>query len=344
MSVRRRSAVKAWTISALIVASAPAMAGEFVDSKSPDGNFALRVSRENQQPYRQNTAIVDSKTSKPVLNLDLNQVFDPEAKLVWSSDSQWVAYLSKIDEETESSATRVFVRNGSSFDEIKLPELPSPKIPGRAPSSEKRSTWIKPVHWSKPGSLDLEYEIITESGWRGATKLAVQFDRQQPASIVKAEPETMSIVDYYLLLPKDTFETPPRAWLGNAQVFDKQNGYISITGDGAQPSFQVALFRYRDGRPLLALCFGELEGDDSVALDFFELGADGKMHKASRSVFPIGDRWSSGEYESKYEDFQFDLPRHGRTILVRSHKSGKVLRKLTWNGEKFVEQRDAASN
>ena len=95
---------------------------------------------------------------------------------------------------------------------------------------------------------------------------------------------------------------------------------------------------------LLALCSGELEGHDSVTLDFFELGADGKMHKASRRVFPIGDRWSSGEYESKYEDLQFELPRQGRTILVRSHKSGKVLHKFTWNGEKFVEQRDAASN
>jgi hypothetical protein len=138
-----RSAVKAWTISALIAANAPATAREFVDSKSPDGKFALRVSRENQQPYRQNTAIVDSKTRKSVLNLDPNQVFDPDAKLVWSSDSQWVAYLTKIDEETESSATRVFVRNGSSFNEIKLPELPSPKIPGQAPSSEKRSTRTK---------------------------------------------------------------------------------------------------------------------------------------------------------------------------------------------------------
>lgn len=158
-------------------------------------------------------------------------------------------------------------------------------------------------------------------------------------SLRGADEKKMTVVDYFLLLPDKTLEAPPRAWLGNAQVIDKQNGYISITGDGAQPSFQVALFRYRDGRPLLALCSGELEGDDSVTLDFFELGAGGKMHKASRRVFPIGDRWSSGEYESKYEDLQFELPRQGRTILVRSQKSGKVLRKFTWNGEKFVEEK-----
>jgi len=160
------------------------------------------------------------------------------------------------------------------------------------------------------------------------------------ASLRGADEKKMTVVDYFLLLPKDTLEAPPRAWLDNhAQVVDKQNGYISITGDGAQPSFQVALFRYRDGRALLALCSGELEGDDLVTLEFFELGTDGKMHKAPRNVFPIGDRWSSGEYDSKYEDLQFELPRRGRTILVRSLRSRKILHKFTWNGEKFVEEK-----
>ena len=159
-----------------------------------------------------------------------------------------------------------------------------------------------------------------------------------PLTLRAADERKMTVVDYFLRLPDKTLEAPPRAWLGNAQVIDKQNGYISIAGDGAQPSFQVALFRYRDGRPLLALCSGELEGDDSVTLEFFELGSDGKMHKASRRIFPIGDRWSSGEYESKYEDFRFELPRHGRTVLVRSAKTKKVLHKVTWNGEKFVEE------
>jgi hypothetical protein len=96
-----------------------------------------------------------------------------------------------------------------------------------------------------------------------------------PFALRAADGKKMTVVDYFLRLPDKTLEAPSRAWLGNAQVIDKQNGYISIAGDGAQPSFQVALFRYRDGRPLLALCSGELEGDDSVTLDFFELGSDG---------------------------------------------------------------------
>jgi len=47
------------------------------------------------------------------------------------------------------------------------------------------------------------------------------------------------------------------------------------------------------------------------------------MHKVSRRVFPIGDRWSSGEYESKYEDLQFELPRQGSTISSAVRRAGK---------------------
>ena len=155
-----------------------------------------------------------------------------------------------------------------------------------------------------------------------------------------ADEKKMTIVDYYLLLPDKTFETPARDWLNNATVVDKENGYMRVTGDGAQPSFEVALFRYRNGRPLLAVCEGELEGDDQVALNFYELGANGKMHTVSRKIFPIGDQWSSGEPDKKYEDFRFELPRKGRTVLVRNAKTKKILHKVTWNSEKFVvEQR-----
>src|SRR5260370_42507781 len=128
-------------------------------------------------------------------------------------------------------------------------------------------------------------------------------------SLRAADERKMTVVDYFLRLPKDSLETPAREWLQNCGVIDKQNGYMRCTGDGAQPSFQVALFRYRDGRPLLVLCSGELEGDDSVTLDFFELGADGKMHKASRRVFPIGDAWSNGTDEPQPRSSYFELPR-----------------------------------
>jgi len=154
-----------------------------------------------------------------------------------------------------------------------------------------------------------------------------------PLTLRAADERKMTVVDYFLRLPDKTLEAPPRAWLGNAQVIDKQNGYISITGDGAQPSFQVALFRYRDPARagLLALCQGELEGEKSLFLDFFEMGSDGKMHKTRRSIFPVKD---AGNGQGNWT---FELPRQGRTVLVRSLKTKKILHRVTWSGEKFVE-------
>lgn len=150
-----------------------------------------------------------------------------------------------------------------------------------------------------------------------------------------AAPARMTVADYFVRLPqKDYFEVKPSELLTFLQqpkcgVLDPANGYLSCTGDGAQPSFAIALFRYRDGRPLLALCMGELEGPDSVALDFFEPAASGAMRKIVRSIFPIADG----------KNRRFEIPRHGRTILVRDGKSGKVLHRLTWDGEKFAEEK-----
>jgi hypothetical protein len=156
--------------------------------------------------------------------------------------------------------------------------------------------------------------------------------------VYSAEKPRLNVVDYFLLLPRDYFEGTPQSWLDflrqpKCGVVDVANGYISCTGDGAQPEFEIALFRYRDGRPLLAVCAGELEGPDSVYLDFFELGSDGKMKKIRRSIFPVAD---AGNDKG---DWRFQLPREGKTVLVRNQRSGKILHKLTWNGEKFQDEK-----
>jgi hypothetical protein len=171
-----------------------------------------------------------------------------------------------------------------------------------------------------------------------------------PFALRGADEKKMTVVDYYLRLPDKTFEGPAADWLRflkrpKCGVIDIANDYMSCTGDGAQPPFEIALFRYRDGRPLLALCEGELEGADSLILSFFEIGRDDKMHTVPRSIFPVGDSLVFTKNDKvAYENWDFQLPRHRKTIVVRKEKSGKVLRKFPWNGEKFVEQRDAASN
>ena len=114
-------------------------------------------------------------------------------------------------------------------------------------------------------------------------------------ALYSADQRHLTVVDYFLLLPADTFEGTPSEWLkfikqpAGGGVIDTANGYLNCTGDGAQPPFQVALFRFSDGRPLLAVCTGELEGENSLFLVFYELGRDSQMRVASRKIFPIQD-------------------------------------------------------
>ena len=318
----------------------PCDADEYVESKSPGGKFALHVTRGDKQPFPQSDAVIERATRKVIADLDNDALYAPDAKLVWSGDSKRFAYVRETNQDPHTVSTRVFQRNGATFDEIKLPDLPQPKLPSQASRSEKERVYIKPVRWPDATSLELNYEIITDDGWRGAETISLKFDGQSSPTIVKTEAEPVSILDYFLLLPDDTLETPPRHWRQYANAIDKKNGFMSAGGDGAQPNFQVALFRYRDGRPLLAVCQGD-EGTDytrCVSVQFFDLGADGKMKKLDRKIFPVRDEYDSGELNKKYQDFRFIFRRQSRTVLVLSAKTERILHKVTWNGEKFIEE------
>jgi hypothetical protein len=358
MSILKKDAkLKSLSIAAGLVAgcclAVSLQAREVVTCESPDGKFALRHSYAEQQPYAGDTAIVEVATGKTVQLLDSNWEIG-RLKLLWSRDSQRVAYFADNDHLTEnvgSCSTRVFFRNGSAFNEIKLPELPSPQLPSKAAteSDKKTNRRVEPMDWLKTGDLVLESQILNDAWGRAASKITIGFDQENRAAIRNVEQEKMSIVDYFLLLPADLFEGPPSVWLRHAQTgghaylceaepreknIDEKNGYMSCGGDGAQASFDVALFRYRDGRPLLAFCHAgepEVEEENSVYsyLSFFELGADGKMHEIERSMLPRAVRGNS----------EFVLPRQGRTILVRAPKSKNALHKFTWNGEKFQEEK-----
>jgi hypothetical protein len=315
---------------------------EVVSCPSPDGKFAMRCVYADAQPYAGEAAIVDLSTHKDVVALDPNWTLG-HARLLWSADSQRVAYFSQ---KGNGYSTRIFFRNGDALNEIPLPELPTPKLPQNATGSEADTqTRVEPLAWHSPNELVLEKELVNPNWGRGALKITLGFDQNNSPAIRKSEQEKVSVIDYFLLLPAKNFEAPLSAWLremrGHDRFFpcdaepednvDEKNGYLYCAGSGAEPEFEVALFRHRDGRPLLALCSGELEGPDSVQLQFYEPGSDGKMHEIKRSIFPIAD--------SMEDRWQFDLPREGKTIVVRARKSKKVLHKFTWTGEKFQEDK-----
>jgi hypothetical protein len=129
-------------------------ASEEITCKSPDGKFALRCVSADSQPYNGDTAILDMTARKTVLPLDPNWTLG-QVKLVWSPNSQRVAYFA---DKGKGYTTRVFFRRDSSFNEIALPDLPSPKLPinATAGSDADTSTRTEPIRWS--GSRDLLVE------------------------------------------------------------------------------------------------------------------------------------------------------------------------------------------
>lgn len=154
--------------------------------------------------------------------------------------------------------------------------------------------------------------------------------------------EELNIIDYVARLPREAFEGTAAETLDSIRhrgaIVDNKNGYIRCKGDGGQGDFEVALFRYRDNRPLVVISTGNTEEGKWTYLQFFELGADGLMQSVPDSIFPLADsgRGTEGQGSGKW---RFELPRYGKTILVRNPHSGKVLHRITWNGEKFVKEK-----
>lgn len=223
-----------------------------------------------------------------------------------------------------------------------MPELPSPQLPDLPKPDGSNSETIKrvePVRWLESGDLLLECELQNKAGARAALQITMGFEQGKQPMIRKTEKEKMSVLDYFLLLPPDTFEGPAYSCLNvmraNGELIDKENGYMSCPGDGAQPEFELALFRYRDGRPLLALCNGELEGADSVQLQFFELGSDAKMQKISRAILPGTHIKNEPGMGYAKQGGQFELPRKGRTILVRSERQRRSCTSSTGTEKNF---------
>ena len=323
-------------------AFAPLQAESQISDRSPDKSYALWQDYADKQPYYGDVKLIEVRSGRPLVILD-TQVEPSSKKLLWFKDSQRVAYFNDAGKD---GGTRVFFRNGTSFDESKLPDLPAPTLPATAAAKNQASetrTRVEPLRWTDSGDLILEKELQNNEWGRAALEVTLTFDQEHRATIAKSQQESPSIVDYFLLLPKDCFEGPPTIWLRSMRealgTIDKKNSYMHCPGDGAQPEFEVALFRYHDGRPLLAMSGGELEGADNLYFHFFELGPDGKMHAVNHWMFPVPDGGYDAESGAPKAHWEFILPRTGKTILIRAEKGHKVLHKLTWNGDRFEKEK-----
>ena len=80
-----------------------------------------------------------------------------------------------------------------------------------------------------------------------------------------------------------------QALIGLPNVHKIVAGRFECAGDGAQGDIAVALFRYKDDRPLLALCQGEPAEIDNWHLTFYTMGRNGRMEEVPHAIFPQAD-------------------------------------------------------
>src|SRR6266481_7449606 len=90
-------------------------AKDIIRDKSPDGKFALRITKDDMGG---SAAIIGLKEKGLVATLETYQNYTEEAHLVWSKDSQRVAYF---EPDRKGGSATVFFRKGSEFEEVSLP-------------------------------------------------------------------------------------------------------------------------------------------------------------------------------------------------------------------------------
>jgi hypothetical protein len=163
-------------------------AKDIIRDKSPDGKFALRITKEDEG---WGAAIINLKSKQDVVGLEIYQNFTEEAHLVWSKDSQRVAYF---EPDRRGGSTSVYFRKGSEFEEVSLPYGDFPACEEKPSENSSGDKYLKtieattsPVKWLPSGELVLGQHSESEME-SGATRdcgqtITIAFDSNHKASV-----------------------------------------------------------------------------------------------------------------------------------------------------------------
>jgi hypothetical protein len=153
----------------------------------------MRLTEDEREEGRVKIQLIEVSSRKVVLDLaESGHPHSGDCKLLWSSDSQRVAFYEAIHRGGE---TTVYFRNDFAFTESRLPELG-----GCATSAQKKELKAKgvlkfieynavPKEWLKSGALVL----VDDQGWetmdgdlRGCTQtVTIVFDAKHKASVLR---------------------------------------------------------------------------------------------------------------------------------------------------------------
>jgi hypothetical protein len=146
-----------------------------IKDKSPDGKFALQIVKKEEIGWE--AAIISLKDKAAVVELEVYQnqgdSFIKQGRLVWSKDSQEVAYF---EPDRKGGSTHVYFRKKSEFEEVDLPEPPKCKVvaPSGASYVSTDDSTTKPVKWLSSDALVLNVE---STNWMEKEEGGDQFAR-----------------------------------------------------------------------------------------------------------------------------------------------------------------------
>lgn len=154
-------------------------------------------------------------------------------------------------------------------------------------------------------------------------------------------PATASILDIFHVLcdHQIVFVEGSRAQLidpKHGAIIDTANGYIDVSGDGAQMHYTLALFRKPDRSPIVALtAIYDIQANEKIHLYAFD--SQGRPKEVTAQAWPLKIAPGGAKDTAPH----FILPRYGRTITVlRQHMdTGAVsacLGRVAWVKDRFI--------
>jgi hypothetical protein len=166
-----------------------------VEAPSPDGKFGFRYTGESDSET-QTYDLIDNRSGKILLSVaESDPDRGPSARfnmeVLWKPDSEAFALTATLWKR--GSYVAVFTQNGSTFREIKLPELladiPDKVKGGKSFPHVAELNSQSATRWQKDGSLVVEIENIVDGneGSITATRTVVLgFDRSDKAEVRKS--------------------------------------------------------------------------------------------------------------------------------------------------------------
>lgn len=202
MSIMCRTFVL-FLLAAFAVCSGRAAEPPVIKCPSPDHRFALRLTPPKSGDSLDYRAEIIEPASGEFI-LDLGTAYPKhlgETVLVWSAKSNWVAYATRGDKQSD---LKVYFWNGAIFEEVRLPsDLPRPSMEyrnGAGADVKNYGGGISPLRWLRSGDLELSSDLMMLSrvdnrAYVGTVQFTLSFDKQHRASLHKVSKTKMRVDD-----------------------------------------------------------------------------------------------------------------------------------------------------